>query len=959
MGVNPLSPHGGNTPSTDRPGNGDTGGGQDTAEGPSLDGDHPNPADQAAGYNNHNTPSGAGTQGGDTGGGQDTAEGPNLDGDHPNPADQAAGYNNHNTPSGAGTQGGDTGGEQDATEGPNLDGDHPNPADQAAGYNNHNTPSGAGTQGGDTGGEQDATEGPNLDGDHPNPADQAAGYNNHNTPSGAGTQGGDTGGEQDATEGPNLDGDHPNPADQAAGYNDHNTPSGPSWGGGGEGGDGGGGGGGDGGGSGGGKPVLLDLDGDGVELVALEDSSAFYDIRGDGFRYHLSWVAPDDGLLAYDRDGDGRIGERGEISFVDYVEGANTDLDGLRHFDTNDDNVLDSADREWSKFTVWRDLDQDGESDPGELRSLDDAGVRSISLASSGEEETRADGTRVFGRGTYVGTAGGAPATRELLDVALAVAPWGFRTTEAGMEVRWGQGEDAADGFIATSDAPVTLDVAAGGYRSAMGGAGDDRLTNSGGRTSMLAGLAGADVLRGGTAGDLLLGGDGDDALYGGAGTDILDGGGGADRIEGGTGDDLVHGGAGGDTLDGGAGRDTLSYETSGAGVTLDLRDGDGDGFHDAASGGHAAGDRIGGFEDVVGSAHTDRLTGDASANRLEGGAGRDLLYGGAGDDTVMGGAGDDAVIGDGGADELYGGAGDDYLRGGSGDDVLIGGAGADWLKGEGGDDTLEAGDSDGTSWQWLDGGSGNDTYRVGKGDGLVEIDSWAEDADTGSSDRVVFTDLSLAEVSFGMQRWGPLNVEWAKDGTSGVLSVADAGRHIERYEFADGSVLSRFEAERLVGTGQGERIATGSGNDRIDGGGGDDTLSGGAGDDAYEFSGRAFGRDRVSDAGGSDSVEFTSGVAWDQLWFSRAGDDLRIELMGTDSEVAVEGWWSGAEADAGARVETIVAGDRALASSAVQRLVQAMAGMDGPASGQTTLSAAQREQMATSLAAWQEVAGS
>ena len=30
------------------------------------------------------------------------------------------------------------------------------------------------------------------------------------------------------------------------------------------------------------KPIVLDLDGDGVVLVALEDSTAFYDINGDG-----------------------------------------------------------------------------------------------------------------------------------------------------------------------------------------------------------------------------------------------------------------------------------------------------------------------------------------------------------------------------------------------------------------------------------------------------------------------------------------------------------------------------------------------------------------------------------------------------------------------------------------------------------------------------------------------------
>ena len=121
----------------------------------------------------------------------------------------------------------------------------------------------------------------------------------------------------------------------------------------------------------GGKPIVLDLDGDGVELVALEDSTTFYDINGDGYRERMAWAPADDGFLAYDKDGDGIISAHDELSFVSYVEGARTDLEGLAYFDTNDDGVLDAQDAEWSKFRVWQDLDQDGESGAGELRTLD------------------------------------------------------------------------------------------------------------------------------------------------------------------------------------------------------------------------------------------------------------------------------------------------------------------------------------------------------------------------------------------------------------------------------------------------------------------------------------------------------------------------------------------------------------------------------------------------------------
>lgn len=184
----------------------------------------------------------------------------------------------------------------------------------------------------------------------------------------------------------------------------------------------------------GGKPVVLDLDGDGVELVSLEDSTAFYDIDGDGYRERMGWVSPDDGLLAYDRNGDGEISGREELSFVDYVAGARTDLEGLRHFDSNGDGRLDASDAEWGRFRVWRDLDQDGESDPGELRTLAEAGVRSIGLTSDGEVRTVA-GNRVFGEGRYTDGEG----VGSLYDVGLRYSAYGLREeSDGGLTVSLG-----------------------------------------------------------------------------------------------------------------------------------------------------------------------------------------------------------------------------------------------------------------------------------------------------------------------------------------------------------------------------------------------------------------------------------------------------------------------------------------------------------------------------------------
>lgn len=127
-------------------------------------------------------------------------------------------------------------------------------------------------------------------------------------------------------------------------------------------------------------PVVLDLDGDGLDLVSLTGSPVRFDADSDGAPERTGWVAASDGILALDRNGDGRIGDGSEISFVADLPGAQTDLEGLAAFDTNGNGLLEAGDDGFGNFLVWRDRDQDGVSDQGELSALGDAGVATISL---------------------------------------------------------------------------------------------------------------------------------------------------------------------------------------------------------------------------------------------------------------------------------------------------------------------------------------------------------------------------------------------------------------------------------------------------------------------------------------------------------------------------------------------------------------------------------------------------
>ena len=147
---------------------------------------------------------------------------------------------------------------------------------------------------------------------------------------------------------------------------------------------------------------------------------------------------------------------------------------------------------------------------------------------------------------------------------------------------------------------------------------------------------------------DHLIGTAEDDVL---SGTDDF-----AEIIEGGDGDDQLVGGDNTVSPTVRAVYDTLSYASSDRGVRIALGDGT---ESTTPSGGHASGDTITGFENVMGSNHDDDLTArtddiddDAAAPGIQG----STLWGLDGDDELNGDVGNDTLEGGAGADELDGG---------------------------------------------------------------------------------------------------------------------------------------------------------------------------------------------------------------------------------------------------------------------------------------------------------------
>ncbi|NBB48494.1 VWA domain-containing protein, partial [Rhizobium sp. CRIBSB] len=146
-------------------------------------------------------------------------------------------------------------------------------------------------------------------------------------------------------------------------------------------------------------PIILDLDKNGFAFSSI-DNGVTFDIDADGKADQIAWTS-DDGILAYDANGNGTIDDGSEIFTPDFNGGKfASGVAALASLDSNGDGKIDASDEAFSKLQVWMDADNDGVSDQGELSSLSANGVASISLTTDQTGGTEDDQT-IFAEGEF------------------------------------------------------------------------------------------------------------------------------------------------------------------------------------------------------------------------------------------------------------------------------------------------------------------------------------------------------------------------------------------------------------------------------------------------------------------------------------------------------------------------------------------------------------------------------
>lgn len=309
------------------------------------------------------------------------------------------------------------------------------------------------------------------------------------------------------------------------------------------------------------KPLVIDLDGDGLEMTGMNAGTVF-DWNGDGYKQSTAWTSGGDGFLVYDANGNNHVDDGREVALTYYSATAETDLEALAVFDSNANGVIDGGDAAFANMKIWVDANMNGVSDPGELTSLASRGIISIALGG-----VAADGYVAgnhYGATTSVSLSNGGQLTA--FDVGLAASARGSKYL--GASGIWNVVETGAQeiGLIYTGSTALSFAI---GDEKAFGrdttayftGSGSDYLWMSNPSAHVAKGFA-------------IYTGDGDDSVSMANATagQIIDVGNGADYVMAGYGNDIIsHGSGAGYYLDGGmGGNDMYRVQNNSSGWVFD-----------------------------------------------------------------------------------------------------------------------------------------------------------------------------------------------------------------------------------------------------------------------------------------------------------------------------------------------------------------------------------------------------
>lgn len=169
------------------------------------------------------------------------------------------------------------------------------------------------------------------------------------------------------------------------------------------------------------SPIVLDLSGDGIQLVGPETGVRF-DLNDTGTPITTGWVTgSDNAFLVRDVNSNGRIDSGAELfgSATRLSNGlrALNGFEAMKELDSDRDNQLTPKDKKWGSLRLWLDNNHNGISEKGEIITLKKAGIESLNLSYVDTAEVDEYGNQSRQRSTFRRILNGKSTAHLMVDV--------------------------------------------------------------------------------------------------------------------------------------------------------------------------------------------------------------------------------------------------------------------------------------------------------------------------------------------------------------------------------------------------------------------------------------------------------------------------------------------------------------------------------------------------------------
>ena len=697
------------------------------------------------------------------------------------------------------------------------------------------------------------------------------------------------------------------------------------------------------------SPLVVDLDGDGVETIGT-NSNVYFDHDNNGFAESTGWVGKDDGLLVRDLNNNGQIDDGTELfgnnSVLSSGEKAANGFEALKDLDSNNDGIFNSSDTAWNQVKVWKDANSNGVVDEGELLTLEQAGIENIDLNYQNSNAVDTNGNTVGQIGSFDkenGTQGNISDiwfNTDLMDTVdktnidipadIAALPnvTGFGNvhdlhTAMALDTS-GELKALVQQYAAETDSEARQQILyniiyhwTGVQDEPIDGRDPTqvygKVIDDTRKLEALEEFMGEEYLGTWCWGERDPNPHGKAAPYILRAFDIL-----AEYVN----NELLAQTHYKPLLENvkliwDNTTETWSIDVSGAVAQIQSL------YNENAENGITT---LREFEKLVKNCGYDNLQAIYEAFRTYGsltGSDLDAMFAKFG--YTYGTDLNDDLTGTAGVDEINGLAGNDSIYGGAGNDTLDGGTGNDNIFGENGDDILIGGEGN----DYLIGGNGADTYIFNPGFGNDAIDNSDDSASASEPDIIQFGEGILAsKTTLGRQGYDLIITVSYDPDENGTTRPNDSIRVYSYFDqqgtssatvnsivFADGTTWDyeyvrdhwnsipdanggetlegNNENNTINGTNYNDILIGNGGNDTINAGNGNDRLLGGTGNDTLNGGSGddtylwnwGDGMDTISDTGNHDKISFGDGITYSDLKFRQEGGNLRITVKNNENQ--------------------------------------------------------------------------